>query len=83
MNEDQFKGQWQQLKGKVKASWGKLTDDDLLEIDGRKDQLAGKIQERYGITKEEANRKLDEFAKKHATVSSKPLGKHERGEGST
>ena len=51
---EKFKGLWGQTKGAVKEQWGKLTDDDLLEIEGRRDQLVGKIQTRYGITKEEA-----------------------------
>ena len=51
---EKFKGSWNQTKGAVKEQWGKLTDDDLLEIEGRRDQLVGKIQTRYGITREEA-----------------------------
>lgn len=51
---EKFKGSWSQTKGAVKEQWGKLTDDDLLEIEGRRDQLVGKIQVRYGISKEEA-----------------------------
>lgn len=51
---EKFKGSWSQTKGTVKEQWGKLTDDDLLAIEGRRDQLVGKIQTRYGISKEEA-----------------------------
>lgn len=51
---EKFKGSWGQTKGAVKEQWGKLTDDDLLAIEGRRDQLVGKIQARYGISKEEA-----------------------------
>src|SRR3979490_621906 len=51
---EKIKGSWSQTKGAVKEQWGKLTDDDLLEIEGRRDQLVGKIQARYGITREEA-----------------------------
>jgi uncharacterized protein YjbJ (UPF0337 family) len=51
---EKFKGSWNQTKGAVKEQWGKLTDDDLLEIEGRREQLIGKIQTRYGISKEEA-----------------------------
>ncbi|HEY6716801.1 MAG TPA: CsbD family protein, partial [Reyranella sp.] len=47
---EKIKGSWSQTKGAVKEQWGKLTDDDLLEIEGRRDQLVGKIQTRYGIT---------------------------------
>ena len=61
MNRSQFKGKWQQLKGKVKERWGKLTDDDLDVIDGRREQLAGKIQEAYGIARASAEKQLKEF----------------------
>ncbi len=58
MNWEQIKGNWQQATGKAKEQWGKLTDDDLDVVAGRREQLAGKIQERYGIAKEEAERQL-------------------------
>jgi uncharacterized protein YjbJ (UPF0337 family) len=61
MNWDRVEGNWKQLKGAVKAQWGKLTDDELDMIAGRRDQLAGKIQERYGIQKDEAERQLSEW----------------------
>ena len=60
MNWDEIKGKWSQLQGQAKTRWAKLTDDDLLAVEGNKDQLVGKIQERYGITKEEAERQVDE-----------------------
>jgi uncharacterized protein YjbJ (UPF0337 family) len=63
MNWDTIKGQWKQFKGKVKEKWGDLTDDDLNVIDGKKDQLVGKLQERYGYTKDEAEKEADEFLK--------------------
>lgn len=63
MNMDQIKGDWKQLQGKVKAKWGKLTDDDMTVIEGKRDELAGKIQERYGMAKEAAEKELDEFCK--------------------
>src|SRR5262249_55022799 len=63
MNWDQVKGNWKQLKGKVKEKWGQLTDDDLTTIAGKRAQLAGKLQERYGYDKEQADRQLDEFAR--------------------
>ena len=56
MNADQLEGKWKQLKGSVKEKWGKLTDDDLELIAGKRDKLIGKLQERYGIRKEEAER---------------------------
>jgi uncharacterized protein YjbJ (UPF0337 family) len=61
MNEDQIKGSWKQFKGKVKEKWGKLTDDDLEVIEGRTDQMVGKLQERYGIAKQEAEKQYKEF----------------------
>lgn len=61
MNWDQIQGQWKQLAGKVKAKWGKLTDDDLTTISGKRDQLAGVLQTRYGLAKEQAEKELDDF----------------------
>lgn len=61
MNWDQIKGDWKQVTGKVKEKWGKLTDDDLTTIEGKRDQLAGLIQQRYGYAKEQAEKELDEF----------------------
>ncbi|MBV8827766.1 MAG: CsbD family protein [Acidobacteriaceae bacterium] len=62
MNSDQFEGKWKQLKGSVKQRWAKLTDDDVTMLSGQKDQLVGKLQERYGITREQALREADEWA---------------------
>jgi uncharacterized protein YjbJ (UPF0337 family) len=61
MNDDRIEGNWKQFKGKVKEQWGKLTDDDLDVIGGRRDQLAGKIQERHGVARDEAERQLKDF----------------------
>jgi len=61
MNWDTMKGQWKQFQGKVKQQWGKLTDDDLSVIAGKRDQLVGKLQERYGYAKEQAEREADTF----------------------
>jgi uncharacterized protein YjbJ (UPF0337 family) len=63
MNWDRVEGNWKQLKGKAREKWGKLTDSDFEQIAGKKDQLIGRIQERYGITKEEAQKQADEWAK--------------------
>lgn len=63
MNEDEIKGNWKQLKGQFKQKWGKLTDDDLQQAEGRADLIAGKIQERYGKSKEEAYNDVNEFYK--------------------
>jgi len=65
MNRDIFEGNWKQLKGKVKEQWGKLTDDDLDMINGRRDQLVGRIQERYGVAREMAEERLREFESKY------------------
>lgn len=59
MNWNQVEGQWNQIKGEVKAKWGKLTDDDLTTIGGKKDQLLGKLQEHYGLMKDDAEKQLD------------------------
>lgn len=65
MNQDIVKGQWKQIRGKTKEWWGKLTNDDLDVIDGNRDQLVGKLQERYGYTKDratqEVNKRLEEL----------------------
>jgi uncharacterized protein YjbJ (UPF0337 family) len=61
MNWDRFEGNWKSLTGKVKEQWGKLTDDDINVVAGRRDQLAGKLQERYGIVKEDAEKQLAEW----------------------
>ena len=61
MNSDRLEGNWKQLKGSIKEKWGKLTEDDLDVIDGRRDQLLGKIQERYGIARDEAERQMKDF----------------------
>ncbi len=57
MNTDQVSGKWKQMKGAAKQQWGKLTDDDLEVIAGKKDELVGKLQERYGMAREEAQKK--------------------------
>lgn len=62
MNWDQIEGRWEQVKGGVKEQWGKLTDDDLTEIEGDRQQMVGKIQERYGIAREEAETAVDRWA---------------------
>ncbi|MFY9802405.1 MAG: CsbD family protein [Candidatus Acidiferrales bacterium] len=61
MNWDQLQGKWKQSQGKVREQWGKLTDDDLNVIAGKRDQLVGRIQERYGIAREEAEKQADAF----------------------
>jgi uncharacterized protein YjbJ (UPF0337 family) len=61
MNWDQLEGKWKQVKGQVKAKWGKLTDDDLDVIAGRREQLIGRLQELYGIQRDNAENQADEF----------------------
>jgi len=65
MNWDRIEGNWEQFTGKVKQSWGKLTDDDLTEVAGKRDVLIGKIQERYGIAREEAASQIDDMTSKY------------------
>jgi uncharacterized protein YjbJ (UPF0337 family) len=61
MNWDRIQGNWKQVVGKAKAQWGKLTDDDLDVVAGRREQLAGKIQERYGIAKDEVEKQIADW----------------------
>lgn len=61
MNKDVIKGNWKQLKGQAKQKWGKLTDDDLDQVEGNRDELIGRIQARYGKSKEEAEREIEEW----------------------
>lgn len=63
MNWDQIEGQWKQTKGQVKEQWGKLTDDDMTAIAGKRDQLVGKVQERYGVAREKAEEQVSKFEK--------------------
>ncbi len=61
MNWDQIEGNWKQLTGQVQQKWGHLTNDDLDVVERRRDELVGKIQERYGVAKEEAERQVDDW----------------------
>jgi len=61
MNKDVMQGKWKQLRGKVKETWGKLTDDDLDRIEGNSEQLLGLLQERYGYAKDKAEQELNRF----------------------
>jgi uncharacterized protein YjbJ (UPF0337 family) len=65
MNTDQMSGKWKQMKGAAKQQWGKLTDDDLEVIAGKRDSLVGKLQERYGMAKEDAQKKADDWLKSY------------------
>lgn len=63
MNWDRIEGNWKQMTGNVKAQWGKLTDDDLTQIAGRREALEGKLQERYGLAKDEVKKQVDSFTR--------------------
>ena len=61
MNENTLKGEWKQLKGSVKEKWGELTDDDLDQVEGNRDKLVGRVQERYGQAQDHAEREVDDW----------------------
>lgn len=63
MNWDTIEGKWRQMKGQVRSKWGKLTDDDVELIGGKKDTLVGRIQERYGVERDQAEREVDDWMK--------------------
>jgi uncharacterized protein YjbJ (UPF0337 family) len=66
MNRDILEGKWKQIRGEIKETWGELTDDELDQIGGRYDKLVGKLQERYGYSREEAEEELDRFLEDRA-----------------
>ena len=82
MNWDQVQGNWEQFKGKVREKWGLLTDDDIGVVRGKRDQLVGMIQERYGFVKERAEEEVNSFLKtcNHAMDSSSAGEKNARRE---
>jgi uncharacterized protein YjbJ (UPF0337 family) len=61
MNWDQIEGNWKRFTGNVREQWGKLTDDEIEEVAGKKDQLVGKVQAKYGVTKEEAEKQVESW----------------------
>lgn len=63
MNWDKIKGNWTQMKGSAKSKWGELTDDELTQAGGERDKIIGKVQEKYGIAREEAEKQVDDWAK--------------------
>jgi uncharacterized protein YjbJ (UPF0337 family) len=65
MNWDQIEGNWKQFKGEAQTQWGKLTNDDLDVVQGNRQKLEGKLQERYGYAEEEAKREVDDFMARH------------------
>ncbi len=69
MNWDRIEGNWKQMKGKAREKWGRLTDSDFEQIAGKRDQLVGRIQERYGLAKEQAEEQVDMWARSQAMES--------------
>lgn len=69
MNWDIVEGNWKQFRGKVKTQWGKLTDDQLDVIAGKRDQLAGRLQEAYGVTKDEAEAQIKKFEERNRNIT--------------
>lgn len=65
MNTDIFEGKWHEAKGKIKQAFGKLTDDDIKQIEGNQEELYGKLQKHYGYTKDEAEKAVNEFKRDH------------------
>jgi uncharacterized protein YjbJ (UPF0337 family) len=61
MNSDKAAGQWKQIKGRIKEQWGRLTDDEIAQLEGHSEQLVGRLQERYGLAREEAERQAKDF----------------------
>lgn len=70
MNVNILKGQWKEIKGEVKQRWGKLTDDDLMQIEGESEKLVGTLQKRYGYSREKAEKEYNEFAKNYKEMVS-------------
>jgi uncharacterized protein YjbJ (UPF0337 family) len=79
MNVDTLKDQWKQLKGSVRECWGKLTDDDLEAIEGEREQLIGKIEERYGVAKHQAERQVQEWESTFRNMVSLSAWQRRRG----
>jgi uncharacterized protein YjbJ (UPF0337 family) len=69
INSDVLKGKWQQLKGEARIQWGRLTDDDLDQVQGNIQKLAGKLQERYGYERAEADKEVDDFVRQHTAAT--------------
>ena len=69
MNKDTFEGNWKQFKGTLKEEWGKLTDDDIDVINGKREQLAGRLQERYGLAVDAAEKQIAAFEKRQASLN--------------
>jgi len=76
MNWDRIEGRWQQARGRVREEWGKLTDDDLDIIAGKRDQLVGLLQERYGATQDEIEREVRQFESRLADAQKSTSSEH-------
>lgn len=83
MNKDTFQGKWQEIKGSIKEKWGKLTNDDITMINGRREELLGSLQKRYGYAKEKAEQELASFEKSCGCSHDKNMDahSHDRNEG--
>jgi uncharacterized protein YjbJ (UPF0337 family) len=68
MNSDILQGKWRQLKGEARIQWGKLTDDDLDQVQGQAEKLVGLVQERYGYNRDQAEREVDSFVQRHGST---------------
>jgi uncharacterized protein YjbJ (UPF0337 family) len=79
MNSEQLTGKWNQLKGNVREKWGRLTDDDVAQINGKRDHLVGRIQERYGLAKEAAAQQVAEWMDSHQTGQNTSKTRHAGG----
>lgn len=77
MNKDQFSGQWKTIKGKAKEQWGKLTDDDIAKVEGKREQLLGLIQKKYGYAKERAEEELSNWEKTFSETE-EPVAHHRK-----
>lgn len=64
MNSDTLKGKWMQIRGEAKNTWGELTDDELTQVEGNMEKLAGKLQEKYGYSRERAEREVEDFRRR-------------------
>jgi len=73
MNWEQVEGNWKEFKGKIRTKWAKLTDDDLEQIAGKKDELIGRLQQHYGLKRDQAERQLDEFIHRVPAGKDEPL----------
>ena len=68
MNKDQVQGKWHQVKGAIKARWGKLADDDIEQVNGNLEKLAGLLQEKYGYARDQAQKEVDDFKRRQVDV---------------